>query len=83
MEQGIKEKKEDSKPEIKPQTFSELFYRTRKPSWPEDNTEKDNKIQDMTPVKEKVKRWEGRTREVDRVGKQARKNTPSKRGGSK
>ena len=86
MEKGTNEKKEDSKSGLKPQTFSELFYRTRKPSWPEDNTEKDRKLQEgiqgKTPIREKIRRWEGRTREVERVGKQGRKNMPIKRGGS-
>ena len=65
-----------------PKTFSEIYYKSRKPSWPDEDTENDKKTQEgSTPVKEKIRRWEGRTKELQKIGKQGRKGTPTKRGG--
>ena len=82
IKEGVEERKKDKQAKQDPKTFIEIFYKSRKPSWPEEEAENEKKIQEnSTPIKEKIRRWEGRSREIQKVDKQGRKGTPTKRGG--
>ena len=82
IKEGVEERKNEKQTKQEPKTFSEIFYKSRKPSWPDEETVNNRKTQeDSTPVKEKIRRWEGRTKEIQKVAKQGRKGTPTKRGG--
>ena len=64
IKEGVEERKKDKQAKQDPKTFSEIFYKLRKPSWPEEETSIDKKNQeDSTPVKEKIRRWEVKERE--------------------